>query len=207
MISNQVSGTGQQMTGPGPVVPAPSPDFLFNAQTAVGAAVRTPAIATLSAARDIRKWTVKASVQMNFWNTFNHLSINMPNAFATNSTIQTKWSNSWFAALGADYKLNSAWTLRAGTAYDQTPTNNTTRDPRIPDSDRYWLTAGASYNLTKYLSIDGAYEHIFSPNQTVNVTEATGSNAIATLPLEVNHVNAKYQSSVDIVALALRFSF
>ena len=207
VVSNQISGSGQQYVSPGGVVPGPSPDFPFNAQTSASAGVKTPPILTLSGARDIRDWTIKATIQMNFWSSFNHLSINMPNAYATNSTISTKWSDAWFLALGADYRLNTAWVLRAGLAFDQTPTNDATRDARIPDGDRYWTNIGASYIFNKHFSLDGAYSHLFSPNQTVNVTQASGSNAITTVPLEVNQVTAKYNSSVDIVALALRYSF
>ena len=206
-VSNQVSGNGQQFTSPGGVVPAPNANFLFNAQTSVGAAIKTPAILTLSAARDINDWTVKATAQVNFWDSFNHLSIDMPQAFGVNSTIQTQWSNAWFAALGADYRLRQSWVLRAGVAYDQTPTNNTYRDARIPDSDRYWLTLGATYMATKHFSIDGAYAHIFTPNQTINLAQASGNSATSTLPLEVNTVTANYRGSIDIVALALRYSF
>lgn len=206
-VSNQVSGNGQQYTSPGGVVPAPNANFLFNAQTSVGAAIKTPAILTLSAARDINDWTVKATAQVNFWDSFNHLSIDMPQAFGVNSTIQTQWSNAWFAALGADYRLRQSWVLRAGVAYDQTPTNNTYRDARIPDSDRYWLTLGATYMATKHFSIDGAYAHIFTPNQTINLAQASGNSATSTLPLEVNTVTANYRGSIDIVALALRYSF
>lgn len=205
-VSEALNGNGRQFTAPGPVVPAPSPDFLFNAETNVTASVKTPAVLTLSAARDIGNWTVKASAQLNFWNSFNQLSIYMPNAFATNSTIQTHWQNAWLGALGADYRFNPAWTFRGGLAYDETPTQNTYRDPRIPDSDRIWLALGGSYKANKNFSFDGAYTHLFMRNQTVNVIQAAGTNAIAG-PLEVNTVHANYKGSADILALAVRYSF
>lgn len=206
-VSESLNGNGRQYTAPGPVVPAPSPDFLFNAETNVNASVKTPAVLTLSAARDIGNWTVKASAQLNFWNSFNQLSIYMPNAFATNSTIQTHWSNAWLGALGADYRATHAWTLRGGLAYDQTPTQNTYRDPRIPDADRVWLALGASFKASKNFSFDGAYTHLFMRNQSINVTQASGTNAVSPTPLEVNQVHANYKGSADIVALAVRYSF
>jgi long-chain fatty acid transport protein len=205
-ISEQLKGHGQQYTLPGETVPAPSQEFLFNADTPVNAKVRTPAILTLSAARDYAEWTFKASAQLNFWNTFNQLSVNMPQAFATNITLPTKWKNSWFTALGVERHLSPAWTLRAGTAYDQTPTVGY-RDPRIPDNDRVWLNIGATYQANKHLSFDAVYSHIFIPKQTVNVTQAGGSNAITTEPLEVNQVYAQYTGSADIIGVAARFSF
>ena len=206
-ISEHITGAGRQFTTPGGVVPAPSQNFLFNAGSSASAKIKTPGVFTLSAARDINNFTVKASVQVNFWDTFNQLSIYMPQAFATNSTIQTHWKNAWLGALGADYRINTAWTVRAGLAYDETPTQDAYRDPRIPDSDRVWLSAGASCKLNKNLSFDGAYTHIFMRDQSVNVTQAAGSSANSTVPLEVNHAQAKFQGSADVVALAARYSF
>lgn len=205
-ISELLEGNGQQYVLPGETVPAPSRSFLFNAETRVNTSVKTPQIVTFSAAHDIVNWTLKASVQINFWDSFDQLSINMPDAFATNSTIQTRWNNAWFGALGAEYRATPAWTVRGGVAYDETPTNGF-RDPRIPDSDRYWLNIGASYMMNKHISFDAAYAHIFLQNQTVNVVQASGVSATSTAPLEVNQVSAGYSSSVDIVALAVRYKF
>jgi len=205
-ISESLKGNGQQYTSPGGTVPAPSQNFLFNAQTAVFAKVKTPGALTFSAAQDIAQWTLKASAQINFWNVFNQLSINMPEAFATNSTIQAQWKNAWFGAVGAEYHWTPTWTFRGGIAYDQTPTIGL-RDPRIPDADRVWLNVGASYTVSKNISIDGAYAHIFVQNPMVNVTQASGVSATSTAPLEINQVSANYKASVNIVALALRYRF
>jgi long-chain fatty acid transport protein len=206
-IFEKLNGFGRQYTSPGSVTPAPSPDFLFNASTSVNAGIKTPAVLTFSAARDINQFTVKASAQLNFWDSFRQLSIYMPEAFANNITIQTKWKNSWLGALGADYRATSALTLRGGVAYDETPTSSTYRDPRIPDADRIWLSLGASFKANKHISLDAAYTHLFIQNQTVNVTQAIGSSATSTVPLEVNQVQASYKGSANIVALALRYSF
>lgn len=206
-VFEEISGNGRQFTSPGGVVPAPSQTFLFNAGTKAYAGLVTPGVLTLSAARDIGDWTVKASAQANLWNCFNQLSIYMPNAFATNSTIQTHWKNAWLGALGAEYRITEKWAVRSGVAYDQTPTQDGYRDPRIPDSDRVWLTFGGSYHVNKHVSFDAAYEHIFMKNQTVNVTQATGDSANSTLPLEVNQVQASYKGSADIVGVAARYSF
>ena len=206
MVSERLNGDGQQYVMPGEVVPAPNHDFLFNAQTTAKGAIKTPAVLALSAARDYIDWTLKASVHVNFWDTFNHISINMPDAFATNSTIQTHWKNAWFGSLGADYRAIPSWVLRGGVAYDQTPTTNL-RDPRIPDNNRFWVNVGASYIVNKNFSIDGAYSHLFIQDQTVNVTQASGSSATSTVPLEVNTVHAKYTGNANIVALAARYSF
>lgn len=206
-VSQQLSGNGRQFLSPGGVTPAPSADFLFNASTRNTAAIKTPAVLALSAARDIGKWTVKATGQVTFWDSFNQLSVYMPDAFATHSVIATHWRNSWLASVGADYRINTKWTVRGGLAYDQTPTQDAYRDPRIPDADRVWLSLGASYKANNHWSVDGAYTHLFVSNPSVNVTQASGSSATSSGPLEVNQVTANYRGHIDIVGLAARYSF
>ncbi|HCW0231791.1 TPA: TonB-dependent receptor, partial [Pseudomonas aeruginosa] len=83
------------------------------------------------------------------------------------------YRNTWTLAVGGDYKVTDQWTMRAGVAYDQTPTHNATRDPRIPDGDRYFASLGAGYRFQSMpeLSIDAAYSRQFVkevPLKTVN---------------------------------------
>lgn len=207
-ISEGIIGKGQQNLVPGGITSPVTVDFPFNAQTSVNTGIKTPAVLSLGVARDIYNWTIKVTAQINFWNTFNQLSIYMPNAYATNSTIQSKWQNTFFGAVGANYRFPQGWAVRGGLAFDQTPTQNAYRDPRIPDADRYWLTLGTTYEPIKNLSFDGAYEHVFVNNSRVNVTQNIGTNALSpTTPLETNHLYAKFKSAVDIVAIAVRYGF
>lgn len=208
-VKEKLSGSGQQYVRQGDIVPIIGNGYLFpyNSNTSVSTEVRTPAVLHFGITQDINDWTLKASAQLNFWNCFNQLDINMPDAYATNSTVTTDWHNAWLYSLGADYHPSPKWTLRAGVAYDQTPTRNQFRDPRIPDADRIWATTGFSYKMTKQLAIDAAYEHIFIKNQSVNVTQSSGTNNLVSYPLETNTSAANYKGYVDILALAVRYSF
>lgn len=48
-------------------------------------------------------------------------------------------------------------------SFDQTPTRNSTRDPRIPDGDRIFASLGFGYNVRAIpgLSVDAAYSRQF----------------------------------------------
>ena len=50
------------------------------------------------------------------------------NPMQPNSASIFDWDDTWFASVGGDYRLDPNWTLRAGVAYDQTPTKDSTRD-------------------------------------------------------------------------------
>lgn len=70
------------------------------------------------------------------------------------------WHDTWAHAVGAAYKLNRQWTLRAGLAVDQSPTNNLNRSPRIPTGDRKALSLGTAWSLNEDMTIDLAYSYL-----------------------------------------------
>ncbi|MBU2253777.1 MAG: outer membrane protein transport protein, partial [Gammaproteobacteria bacterium] len=70
------------------------------------------------------------------------------------------WHDTWAHAVGAAYKLNRQWTLRAGLAVDQSPTNNTDRSPRIPTGDRTILSLGTAWSPNDDVTIDLAYSYL-----------------------------------------------
>jgi long-chain fatty acid transport protein len=75
--------------------------------------------------------------------------------------------------VGAAYKLNPQWTLRAGLAVDQSPTNNADRSPRIPTGDRRILSLGAGWSPSDQMSIDVAYSYLMEDDTEINHVSAT----------------------------------
>jgi long-chain fatty acid transport protein len=181
-----------------------------NSQSSASASFVTPAVLNLSVSQKVsKKMTVHSTLQMTFWNALQEITVKMPTATVKSTTIDMHWKNSLLYSLGADYQLNKRLTLRGGAAYDETPTNDTDRDPRIPDANRTWLTAGATYHVAKHFDIDAAYEHIFMPKQHIDVTKPA---AKVTVPgvgsLEVdNQVQADYTGDVNIFALGMKYTF
>ncbi len=56
----------------------------------------------------------------------------------------TRWRNTLFGSLGLEYRASrTSGASRAGAAYDQSPVSDATRETRIPDADRVWLSAGS----------------------------------------------------------------
>lgn len=70
-------------------------------------------------------------------------------------TIENKWQDTWLFSVGADYRINDAFTIRGGLAYETSPIDDqSTRMAVIPDTDRVWLSLGASWYATKDLQFD-----------------------------------------------------
>lgn len=69
--------------------------------------------------------------------------------------IENAWQDTWLFSIGADYKINSDFTVRGGIAYETSPIDKQdTRMAVIPDTDRLWLSLGASWYATKDLQFD-----------------------------------------------------
>ena len=123
------------------------------------------------------KWTAMATVDWTGWKVFKQLLI-VP-ALATNSSDLTTfgWKNTWFGSIGAEYKADDKWTLRVGTAYDESPTTSSGATPGIPDSSRIWLSGGIGYRVCDSVDVDFSIAHLFSGKARINQSASTTENA------------------------------
>ncbi len=117
------------------------------------------------------------------------------------NVTEENWTDTWFAAVGATWKATDTLTFRAGVAYDKSPVTDANRTPRIPDSDRYWVAAGATYAPRSWISFDLALTHIFMPNASVDQTTGGTDNTLR------GNLNARYDSSIDIIVFGGRIKF
>ena len=93
------------------------------------------------------------------WSNFKALTIEN-DGFAS-KTYDNDWEDTWLFSVGADYKLNDAWTVRGGVAYEKDPVgDNSKRMAVIPDTDRLWLSFGATWNASKNFQIDGGFSYL-----------------------------------------------
>ncbi len=130
--------------------------------------------------------------------------------FATNTTtgvprdvLQFGFKDTTRIALGLNYKRDEQWTFRAGTAWDQSPVNDDVRTVRLPDNDRWWLSAGTRWQPTRNLMLDAAYSHLFVRSTDIALTRAqTGAPASF-----ASTVVGDYDNSVNIVSLQVTWAF
>ena len=98
------------------------------------------------------------------WSDFDELKIknsvpgqvdNLSGGMFREKTVINEWQDTWLFSVGADYRINDAFTIRGGLAYEMSPVDDqSTRMAVIPDTDRVWFSLGASWYPTQDLQFD-----------------------------------------------------
>ncbi|EJM59713.1 MULTISPECIES: OmpP1/FadL family transporter [unclassified Pseudomonas] len=151
-------------------------------------------------------WTLYAGSTWTRWSRLKDITVNndgvtaaqggalSPALFGT-ITEEQNWHNTWAYAIGTSYQLNKQWVLRTGLSFDQSPTNNTDRSPRIPTGDRTIFSLGAGYNVTDDLTIDVAYSYLKEEAVKVNHSNL------------VDSYSAKYENSANGFGVGATYRF
>ncbi|WP_410477657.1 long-chain fatty acid transporter FadL [Pantoea sp.] len=112
------------------------------------------------------QWAVHYSMAYTSWSQFQELK-------ATGSSGQTlfykdeSFKDAYRIALGTTYYYDQNWTFRTGIAFDDSPVPADKRSISIPDQDRLWLSAGASYAFNDDASVDVGVSYMHGQHVTV----------------------------------------
>jgi long-chain fatty acid transport protein len=166
------------------------------------AAFVTPEVASTGLVQRLGpRWVGLAEVSWTNWSRFGEMRVRTDGR--PDTVTEQGWRDSWFVALGAEYRATDAVTLRAGVAYDRSPVPEATRTPRIPDSDRHWLSIGASLRLGPGAELAVAYSHVLGRTATVHLRDqGPGSTNFLR-----GNLDLEYRPGVDILALHWRLAF
>ena len=175
------------------------------ADGAIYAPLTTPTIDTLSARWDVNDaFRLYADIQRTGWDSLQQVAIFRADGSPLGQPEQFHWTNTTYYGVGAEWDLSDAFTLRAGIAHDESPTNDVTRDARLPDNTRTLYSIGATWHATAALSVDAAFQRINIDDPTVNVTSPfPGSPS----PALGSHLNGEYSGHANLFGLAMQYRF
>lgn len=134
----------------------------------------TPESVDLSVTHELNAdWTLYAGSTWTRWSRLEEIRADnkgvggLLGGALTSISEPQNWHDTWAHAVGAAYKLNRQWTLRAGLAVDQSPTNNADRSPRIPSGDRTILSLGAAWSPNEDMTVDLAYSYLMEDDADI----------------------------------------
>lgn len=133
------------------------------------------------------RWAFSADALWTHWSLINELRTNFSSP-QPDDVQYLKWNDTWRYAVGVNYfSETNKWIFRTGFAYDQTPVPDAQhRSARIPDSSRYWLTAGLTYALLKNVNIHAAYAHLFMNDAPINNRGSTSGFLVGQYSEQIN---------------------
>ncbi|HEY5809468.1 MAG TPA: outer membrane protein transport protein [Povalibacter sp.] len=161
--------------------------------------LKLPDIATASFYQRIGgRMELLADVAWTGWSSVQELRIVRDTGQVVSVTPEL-WEDTWRYALGIAVDVSPTWKLRGGVAFDETAVPDSTRTPRLPDSERQWVAIGARWLPTNATVIDVAYAYLFSDD--VGLNQNAGSTAANGL------LNGQQESDVNIVSLQVGYRF
>ena len=89
--------------------------------------------------------------------------------------------------------VNPSWEARIGFAYDNSPIEPEYRSLSIPDSDRIWYSAGATYHINPDMSLDFGMAYL--DGKEVDVNEGLRNHSDALRWKGTSHGNALLASA------------
>ena len=151
------------------------------------------------------KWEFMGDVTWTKWSTVQQLTVQRtsgPLAGATLTTLPFAWDDTWRFSVGANYKMSKQTKFRFGVAYDQTPTNDTTRTPRLPGQDRTWLGLGVQYKPTQAGTLEVGYAHEFIRDANINAPAGPGGTTCTG-----NCLTGTFDNGADLLSIQYSHQF
>ena len=193
------------ISAPSNVPPAllTNPNFRL-VDSGASAEVTLPSTLSLSAVLETKgPWTLMADVTRTNWSVLPELRIKFDSGQG-DQVVSLNLKDVYRYSVGVTYRLSDAWVLRSGVALDRSPvTSPVDRTPRLPDSDRRWLSVGAGVRASESVNLDVAYTYIRLADSSVQKTDggAGSENAFR------GNLSADYRGSVQIYSAQIRWAF
>ncbi len=170
----------------------------FSVDTVGGrAALSTPQVVSLGVRQRVTgSIDVLGTVEWTGWSSFDELRVSFDDG-SPDSVTPENWEDTWFFALGAEYRPREDLTLQAGAAFDQTPIQAGFRTPRIPGNDRTWLSLGAAWTPREWLTVGAGYSRIFVADGDVDLVDVPGAGTL----------RGSFDNGIDILTLHASFRF
>ncbi|UQA50571.1 outer membrane protein transport protein [Vibrio sp. ED002] len=149
-----------------------------NAKKAGSMDLTLPATAELASFHQLNdQLAVHASINWTDWSSFKELVADFPDS--SDLIKSENWEDNYRFAVGTTYKLDQKWTLRSGVAYDMSAVDDKYRTTTIPETDRLWLSVGASYEWSKNLTLDAGFTYIFAKDAPISEPRDASDNEAA----------------------------
>ena len=164
----------------------------------VKADLKVPDSASLSIFETVGNWELMGDLTWTGWSTLQRFDAIRTTGAQAGTIVDFEtfnWKDVWRYSIGANYKMSPQTKFRFGLAFDETPTNDVDRTPRLPDEDRTWVALGVQYKPSKTSILDVGYAHEFIKDAKINNTIAGAGSLIGTFKNKADIFSVQYSQS------------
>jgi long-chain fatty acid transport protein len=171
--------------------------------------LETPEIATASVRQRVsERLTLLGTVQWTNWSDLDQVIVkarsNNPNLGAVAGTpvavLPLHWHDGWFFSGGVEIEVNDRTTVRSGVAYEESPIQNAVeRSARLTDTNRVWVSVGATRNISALMTLNLAYVHVFFEDGSIHRTTE--------FPVGDIRLLGRAEQDVDAFAVSVNIKF
>lgn len=199
---NSLCSPGQGYPTGAPPAPTTGSICAFALNSAAGdaqASMHLPDTLTLSGSQQLNdNWWIHGDLAWTEWSNLQEVDVINTSNNVIISRLELHYSDTMRYALGFSRQSEAPWTWRLGIAFDEAPqTDPASLNPRIPDQDRIWFSAGFNYEFAPGTSLDLAYAYIKVDEASINNTNTQTRH----------HVEGTFAADVNIVGLQANFKF
>jgi long-chain fatty acid transport protein len=152
------------------------------------------------------RWTIMGTAEWTNWSRIGTSVVNQAEpALLGPVALPFQFRDGWFYSVGAEYVMDARTTLRGGVAYEVSPITDHVRIPILPDNNRIWLSAGASYKMLPNFVMDVGYSHIWVKDSNINISAASG-NPWFNPAVPIAYVG-NASASLNIFSVGFRYMF
>ena len=122
--------------------------------------------------------------------------------------LDTNFRDTWRFAVGANYKLDEAFKLKFGIAYDQTPVKGPeSRLTSLPDNNRTWFSTGVQWKPAKTMALDVGAAYLYVQDAEINNNQSQTAMTPAAQSANRGTVKGTYEDSAWLLGAQFSMSF
>ncbi|MGE4047455.1 MAG: OmpP1/FadL family transporter [Acetobacteraceae bacterium] len=142
------------------------------------------------------RWAVMMDAQWTHWSVVDTLAI-VPSAGRAPLILRENWRNTWFGAVGVNFRPIERLLVQAGVGYDLSPVTDQNRTARVPDANRFLIGLGGTYRLWPGVDLQAAVLQVFGEQARINHAASTSSGVL----------RGSYDAWATVVSLGLALRF
>jgi long-chain fatty acid transport protein len=168
------------------------------------ASLTLPEIVTIGFRQALsEKLDVLVGYEWTNWSRAGSIPVNVE-GFGAPETLRLNYDDGHFVSLGLEYDYSPATTFRVGVAWEKSPISDEERNVLLPDSDRIWVSVGASHKFSEKISVDLGYTHIFADEAPICRSVNAGGPCAAGVP---DLLVAEGDASVNIISASFKYKW